>query len=503
MHLNAFTIEILATELGEILNGNHLSDSYSTSPTDLVLEFSSAALQVQFVQGEVFFFVKQHWEVGRNKIPQFKDLHGLQMLEVEPHRYDRSFHLEFEGGIQLHFLCFGRNSRVYLNHVSEEAQFPFSKKIAPYTYTAIRFEQGELAALTKDNISKKCRFATKAQAKSLMESGFFETDVRTTPWKNWINDQLGIEYSIDKSGDVPRLVSTERKRTGDLFPLYDQFCREYIRTFRVKSAKDRIIRRIQHDLNVNRKKLASMQEHAQDLSADLSYGQRADLIMANVHLDIRNEKSIEVYDFFHDRDVRIPIKPDLTLQANAERYYRKSKNQHLELEKRAERIKAIESEIQLLEDELTEVDACADMKSLRRFEKKEKESSNKQASRKTVFQTVRYHGFDIWIGKNAKQNDAVLHASSKNDVWLHLRDQAGSHVVIRNQNNDKIPENVLTFAASLAAWHSKGKNEHTAAVIHTARKYVRKFKGALPGQVKVDREDVILVDPLFWKEQQS
>ena len=502
MHLNAFTIEILATELGEILNGSHLSESYSTSPTDLVLEFSSAAMQVQFVRGEIFFFVKEHQDVARNKVPQFKTLHGLQLHKVEPHRYDRSFHLEFEGDLQLQFLCFGRNSRVYFKHGDELAQFPFSKKIAAFDHAPVDFKDEDLTSLTEQSFSKKCRFATAEQAKALVQLGFFQTVDRVQSFDHWVNDQLRREYSIDRSQEVPSLTLAKGHRKGQLFPVYDQFAREYIRAIRVKSLKDRIIHRIHDDLNVRKKKLASMQDHAQDLSADLSYRQRADLIMANVHLNVKNQKYLEVYDFFHDRDVKIPIKSDISLQANAERYYRKSKNQHLELEKRAEKIKALESDIERLEDELSEVEACDDIKSLRMFERKENEQSKKQDSKKTVFQTLQFKGFDIWIGKNAKQNDAVLHASSKNDVWLHLRDQAGSHVVIRNQNNEKIPEDVLTFAASLAAWHSKGKNEHTAAVIHTPRKFVRKFKGALPGQVKVDREDVILVDPLFWKEQQ-
>jgi len=503
MHLNAFTIEILATELGEILNGSHLSESYSTSPTDLVIEFSAAALQIQFLRGEIFFFIKENQEVIRNKVPQFKELHGLQLHKVEPHRYDRSFHLEFEDGLRLQFLCFGRNSRVYFKHNDEVAQFPFRKKIAAFDYSPVEYKDADLTALTEQSFSKKCRFATPEQVQALVQSGFFQTNDRVKSWDHWVNDQLGKEYAINRSEDVPRLVLAKGHRKGQLFSLYDQFAREYIRAIRIKSLKDRIIHRIHHDLNVRKKKLASMQDYAQDLSADLSYRQRADLIMANVHLNVKNQKSLEVYDFFHDRDVKIPIKPDISLQANAERYYRKSKNQHLELEKKAEKIKALETDIERLEDELLEVDACDDIKSLRKFEKKENEQHKKQDSKKAVFQTVQFRGFDIWIGKNAKQNDAVLHASSKNDIWLHLRDQAGSHVVIRNQNNEKIPEDVLTFAASLAAWHSKGKNEHTAAVIHTPRKFVRKFKGALPGQVKVDREDVILVDPLFWKEQQS
>jgi predicted ribosome quality control (RQC) complex YloA/Tae2 family protein len=47
----------------------------------------------------------------------------------------------------------------------------------------------------------------------------------------------------------------------------------------------------------------------------------------------------------------------------------------------------------------------------------------------------------------------------------------------------------------LAAYFSKSKSSGLVAVMVTEKKYVRKPKGALPGQVRVDREDVILAEP--------
>ena len=72
---------------------------------------------------------------------------------------------------------------------------------------------------------------------------------------------------------------------------------------------------------------------------------------------------------------------------------------------------------------------------------------------------------------------------------------AGSHVLVKNPSNADLSEDVIEFAASLAARFSKNQHESLAAVIYTSPKYVRKFKGALPGQVRVDREEVILVAP--------
>jgi predicted ribosome quality control (RQC) complex YloA/Tae2 family protein len=68
-------------------------------------------------------------------------------------------------------------------------------------------------------------------------------------------------------------------------------------------------------------------------------------------------------------------------------------------------------------------------------------------------------------------------------------------VVIRNAGR-KVPQNVLEQAASWAAWYSKSKNESLSPVIYTPRKFVRKPKGAKPGAVLVEKEQVIMVPPM-------
>ncbi len=104
--------------------------------------------------------------------------------------------------------------------------------------------------------------------------------------------------------------------------------------------------------------------------------------------------------------------------------------------------------------------------------------------------------YDIWIGKNARSNDKLLQLSHKEDLWLHARGVGGSHVIIRMNNNQEYPSpEVIEKAASFAAYNSKLKGSDLVPVIYTKRKFVRKPKGAAPGLVKVDREEVIMVKP--------
>jgi predicted ribosome quality control (RQC) complex YloA/Tae2 family protein len=85
--------------------------------------------------------------------------------------------------------------------------------------------------------------------------------------------------------------------------------------------------------------------------------------------------------------------------------------------------------------------------------------------------------------------------SFKDDLWLHAKDVAGSHVLIKYQSGKNFPKEVIERAAQLAAWNSKRKNENLCPVAFTFKKFVRKRKGDPAGTVVVEREEVILVEP--------
>ncbi|HEU4641997.1 MAG TPA: NFACT RNA binding domain-containing protein [Gemmatimonadaceae bacterium] len=105
-------------------------------------------------------------------------------------------------------------------------------------------------------------------------------------------------------------------------------------------------------------------------------------------------------------------------------------------------------------------------------------------------------GLDIWVGRGARANDELtFHAASPDDVWLHARDAAGAHVVLRWQRDEPPPTRDLEEAALLAAWHSRSRGSTVVPVDWTRRKYVRKPRGAAPGLVLLQRADTLFVRP--------
>jgi predicted ribosome quality control (RQC) complex YloA/Tae2 family protein len=111
-------------------------------------------------------------------------------------------------------------------------------------------------------------------------------------------------------------------------------------------------------------------------------------------------------------------------------------------------------------------------------------------------------GLEIWVGRGAASNDALtFDAAAPNDVWLHARDSAGAHVVLRWTAPDAPPARDLHDAAMLAAWHSKARGSSLVPVDWTRRKHVRKPRGARPGSVVIREERTVMVRPSAERER--
>lgn len=106
-------------------------------------------------------------------------------------------------------------------------------------------------------------------------------------------------------------------------------------------------------------------------------------------------------------------------------------------------------------------------------------------------------GLEARVGRSSRANDELtFHHSSPNDIWLHARDVAGSHVILRWSDPEaNPPRRDLVEAAVLAALHSRARTSGTVAVDWTRRKYVRKPRKAPPGLVVPERVRTLFVEP--------
>ncbi|EKX74177.1 conserved hypothetical protein [Theileria equi strain WA] len=99
----------------------------------------------------------------------------------------------------------------------------------------------------------------------------------------------------------------------------------------------------------------------------------------------------------------------------------------------------------------------------------------------------------IIVGKNAKQNETVTHEiGTPGDLWLHVRDYPGGHILLRGYKND---ENSIQMAADVASFVSKGKDCNNVQVCVAKIENVKKHPGAELGAVSVREYRVVTGHP--------
>ncbi len=106
-------------------------------------------------------------------------------------------------------------------------------------------------------------------------------------------------------------------------------------------------------------------------------------------------------------------------------------------------------------------------------------------------------GFVIWVGRNSRQNAAVLERAAPNDLWLHARGVPGGHVILVTGGRP-VPQETLERVAALAAHYSAARGEGRVPVDVTERRYVRPIPAAGPGQVTYRGESTLSVAPAEW-----
>lgn len=249
------------------------------------------------------------------------------------------------------------------------------------------------------------------------------------------------------------------------------------------------------------RRLEAVQAGRENLATQRDPEEIGHLLLAQVHAVPAKAETAVLDDYYRGGTCTVKLDPDLSPQANAERYYQKAKDQKA----RAHYLDELETQAQA---RLTEVESWAAAfaearrpKELERFLRThpqllERPKDHAQATEALPYRRFERRGYAIWVGKGASDNDRLTFGHArKHDLWLHAKDVPGSHVIIRKTRDETVPLDVLEYAASLAAYYSKARSNTLVPVAYTPRKYLRKNKRLAAGQVIVEREEVILVEP--------
>lgn len=287
--------------------------------------------------------------------------------------------------------------------------------------------------------------------------------------------------------------------------LCDRFYAEKDRAERARSRSQDLSRQVnQLRDRAARKQQARLQEKD---NSELAAQKRlyGELINANLHDIPKGAKSAELLNYYTGETVKVPLDPTRSAAQNAQKYFKSYRKLVTASKMLEELLKQGESELKYLESvsfELglarTEEDFAVIRKELTdagflRGRKAKEQKQKRRASDVLKYRTT--NGFNILVGKNNIANDRLtLKTADKHDIWLHVKDIAGAHVIMECEGREP-DDGSLEQAAKIAALHSSADSGSLVAVDITEVRQVRKPAGARAGMVIYDGQKTVYVRP--------
>ncbi|HEX6889037.1 MAG TPA: NFACT RNA binding domain-containing protein [Chryseolinea sp.] len=515
MHNNYFFFRTLTPRLESMMIGSVISECFSQNKDELVIRFEAAndPLFLRAVFGPSFAclsFPGVFHRTRRNSVDLFPDLIGRRVIKIRQFINERSFAINLSDGLSLLFKMHGNRSNCVLID-NETVAGVFNQNITTDL------------AINPSTLDREIdwSFETFLKNRDRVEAHYFTfgkvvwryLDMHGYGAKS-PNEQWEAIQQVLRLLEAPAyyLTEIENKVTLSLLPFpapikefndpieaLNSFYITYSQHEALSSEKNSVLSRLKSNLRSSGS-FHQKSKHRLEALQHNNYKIWADLIMANLHTIGGKSDKVTLANFYDEnRPLEIHLKKELSPQKNAEIYYTKAKKQQVEVHMLQQSIQKKEQEIVMLKKQIEEATTINDIKKLRSFVSSAGIQEKTQTTEPLPYHDFEFNGFRILVGKNAKSNDTLtLRHSYKDDLWLHAKDVAGSHVLIKHQAGKKIPKDVIERAAQLAAYYSKRKNETLCPVVVTPKKFVRKRKGDPAGMVVVEKEDTILVEPKAW-----
>lgn len=279
----------------------------------------------------------------------------------------------------------------------------------------------------------------------------------------------------------------------------------------VNSMLDNYYSKYQEEMNVNNEKarlnavvnpkLKKVTNSINKISALLKkrdntekYKLYGELLTANLYLKQDYSKQIELFDYVNNQSITIDLDETKSLKENAQRYFKLYTKAKTTKEKSTEMLDGLNIEKEYLENLIYSINSATSMKDFEEIKSELKLDDIKpKKQEKSELMKVEINGFDVFIGRNNKQNDFIVSKLAKDDdYWFHTRLCAGSHVLLRVK--DKEPDETVLFeCCKLAREYSSASQPSKVGVIYTRAKNLRKPPAAPLGYVTYKNEKEVLV----------
>lgn len=285
--------------------------------------------------------------------------------------------------------------------------------------------------------------------------------------------------------------------------LLDAFYANKAEQDRSKELAGQVLKVIKNELKKDRRKVKKLNQQLADAATADHYRVCGEILTTYLSKLKPGMTTIELPNFYDEnKPLKITLSPELSPSRNAQKYFTRYNKLKTSVAYVNEQLKLANDEIAYFENIENQIKlaAPADIQEIR-VELQEqgyikKKKKGKKQRKVKVSKPEEFHASDgtpILVGKNNLQNDRLsFKIANKNEIWLHVKDIPGSHVVIRSTTPS---EETILEAAQLAAYFSKGRDSDNVPVDYLPAKRLHKPNGAKPGFVIFTGQKTLYVTP--------
>lgn len=329
-----------------------------------------------------------------------------------------------------------------------------------------------------------------------------------------LSDELKQQFSTLSEAEIASYLNTNEYRPAikddrytlfseliegseiqsDVNTMLDNYYSKHQIDIKLSSYKSKLTNAVKLKLEKNINKSNKIEKLFEKSKNSEKYKIYGELLLANSYIKEDYKKQVELFDYYNNCNISIELDDTKTMSENAQKYFRlyaKSKAAKL---KNEEILSELKVECEYLENVLYSINVASNLSEISEIEAELGMSDVvPKRTQNPMVPKIVINGFDVYIGKNCRQNDYIISKLSRDeDLWFHTKQCAGSHVLLKVKEVQPDDETILE-CCKLARENSSAGKPSKVPVIYTKRKFIKKTPAAPLGYVIYKNEKEILI----------
>lgn len=522
IYIDGIGLSFLIKEIKEKIVNYKLTKIYQYDRSSLSFFFGKNNLLFQVKDNSTIFYLKEEKDLNTDFQSKFllslkKHLLNSILINIRQEGFDRIVYFDFEklnqfGDVEKFTLTMelmGKASNIFLTSSSDEkiisalyfSSIDEGNRIimtgAKYT---LPFEEKKISPLylDEDNFPFESPQDFIQKVEGIGKVFAIQCYNNYGIYKKYITSYIPLLHEAEIRGKSQKILTynyfsdyedkiTSTKEFSTLNEGLNEYFRTTITSNVINEKKKELIKYVDAQIKKFEKILKNIDIDLKKNGSYENYKNTGDILAANMHSIKHGMDKITAFDFYNNCEITISLDPLLSPNDNLNFYYnRYNKGKRTETALNA-RLLDIKNEIRYFEEiklfieKETDFIGIEEIENELKFNSKKKINLNKMKKRELL--SFEYNGFKIFVGRNNKENEEItFNRGTSRDIWLHVKDIPGSHVLIIREHKE-LDENTLYYAAKLAGEFSKAGKGDKVTVDYCEKKFVKKIKNSKPGNV--------------------